>query len=73
MDEGKKKLYKRIGALVLLILFVLLIVNLTVFQFYSEISMGIYVLILVFFLFSNITKKDHNENETSEKENTIDE
>lgn len=73
MDEGKKKLYKRIGALVLLILFVILIVNITVFQFYSEISMGIYVLILVFFLFSNITKKDQKENETSEKENTIDE
>lgn len=73
MDDRKKKLYKRIGALILLVLFVLLIVNITVFQFYSEISMGIYVLILVYFLFFNKSKKEQNEDEITKKENTTDE
>lgn len=73
MDENKKtNLGKRVGAIVLIVLFIALILNLFLFKFYLEISLGIYVLIIVYYLFFNSRKnraiKENNEREIKEDE-----
>ncbi|MFO7636213.1 MAG: hypothetical protein R6W96_02785 [Clostridia bacterium] len=53
MDEGKKaNLKKRVFSIVLLVLFVLLILNVTIFQFYLEYSLAAYAFVILYYLFA---------------------
>lgn len=65
MDEEKKKRLKRIIAGVLAILFVLLILNITIWQFYLTFSLGTYVIIIMLYLFV-FNRKDHSNNPKKE-------
>jgi len=68
MDEKKKaNVARRIGAIVLIVLFIALIVNLFVFKFYLEISLGIYILIVLYYLFFN-NKRNIKEKNSIEEE-----
>jgi len=65
MDKNKgKNIRRRIGAIILLVLFVLLLLNIFIFKLYEELSLGIYVLILVYFLF--FTNKGVHVEDTDE-------
>lgn len=74
MDERKKEKIRRIYALAGAILFVLLIVNIVTIQFQLAVSLGIYIFIVMFYLFflrkRNDGKTDFTVNE--EKKNDPD-
>lgn len=59
MDKGKRKeKIKRIYAWVAIILFVALVINISTVQWQLPISIGLYVLILMYYLF--FLRKDKN-------------
>ena len=74
MDGQKKEKVRRIYAWIAVILFILLIVNLSTVQYQLGISVGIYLCIIMFYLFFLRKRKDEElpeaeENpESSEKE-----
>jgi|GEM_PF-2150293 len=51
MDTGKKGTFKRLAALTGALLFILLIINIFIWQFFIAISLGIYVLLIMLYLF----------------------
>jgi len=58
MDGGKKEKIRRIYAWVAIILFIALVINISTFQWELEISIGVYLFILIYYLF--FLKKDKN-------------
>lgn len=58
MDSGKKEKIRRIYAWVAIILFIALIVNISTIQWELGISIGIYLFILIYYLF--FLRKDKN-------------
>lgn len=51
--ERKCRMLKRVMAWVLLIGFVLLLLNIAIFHFYWQVSLAVYVVIIIFFVLSN--------------------
>ncbi|MFO7612115.1 MAG: hypothetical protein R6W99_06495 [Clostridia bacterium] len=64
MDGRKKEKVRRIYAWIAIVLFILLIVNISTIQFQLGISLGIYVFIIMFYLFF-LRKKKHGEDEAA--------
>jgi len=69
MDEKKKVKLKRIFAWIYLVLFVFVILNLMIFDFYKDIFLFAYIaLILIYFIvFKNVTETKKSTNEISDK------
>ncbi|MBN2558385.1 MAG: hypothetical protein JXB33_06515 [Clostridia bacterium] len=66
MDGRKKEKVRRIYAWIAIVLFILLIVNLSTIQFQLGISLGIYVFIIMFYLFF-LRKNKPGEDEANGK------
>ncbi len=66
MDGKKKEKIRRIYAWVAIILFIALIINISTIQWQLAISIGIYILILMYYLFflrkdKNVTTKEYTQ------------
>ncbi|MDD2261201.1 MAG: hypothetical protein PHV04_03110 [Clostridia bacterium] len=70
MDEKKKVKLKRIFAWIYLVLFIFVILNLMIFDFYKDIFLFAYIaLILVYFIvFKNVTETNKTTNEINSKD-----
>ncbi len=58
MDNGKKEKVRRIYAWVAIILFIALIINISTVQWQLPISIGVYIFIIMYYLF--FLRKDKN-------------
>ena len=58
MDNGKKEKVRRIYAWVAIILFIVLIINISTVQWQLPISIGVYIFIIMYYLF--FLRKDKN-------------
>ena len=69
MDEGKKKRLKRIAAGIFAVLFILLILNITIWQFYLTFSIGTYVIVIMLYLFvfNRKTRVNGDEKESNDE------
>ena len=72
MDGGKKEKIRRIYAWIAVVLFIALIINITIFQWYLGISIGLYVLIIMYYLFflrkdKNVTTKEYTQDKPEVK------
>ncbi len=72
MDGRKKEIIRRVYAWVAIVLFVALVINLSIFQWQLPISIGLYVFIIMYYLFflrkdKNVTTKEYTQPQKEEK------
>lgn len=72
MDEKKKIKFKRVLAWIYLVLFVFVILNLMVFDFYKDIFLFAYILLIIiyFIIFRNTSSEKVSKNDTENTNNT---
>ncbi|HOD93572.1 MAG TPA: hypothetical protein PL054_06840 [Clostridia bacterium] len=72
MDEKKKIKFKRVLAWIYLVLFVFVILNLMVFDFYKDIFLFAYILLIIiyFIIFRNTSSEKASKNDTENTNNT---
>ncbi|MFA5340476.1 MAG: hypothetical protein WC332_01745 [Clostridia bacterium] len=72
MDEKKKAVLKRVLAWVYLVLFVFVILNLMIFDFYKDIFLFAYIALLIvyFLIFKNTPSEKTDNKDIDNKNNT---